>query len=378
MFISVKEQGFTLIEVVLVVVILGILSTVAIRGLTITVNKGRFDATTAEMEKLARAIAGDERLVSGGFRTDFGYVGDVGALPPNLNALVTNPGGYSTWEGPYFQVDFTENPEDYERDAWNELYTYSGGVTIVSSGGGSAMTKQFANSASDLTSNTVNGVVRDSELSPPGHGASNVGVTIQYPDGAGSVTSASTSPNSSGEFSFVNSIPIGLHLIRATVGGVTDTVAKYLAVYPGKKTITELRFPANLWSGSAAPISYVDGSGQATGGGKSDIEFEIQNTSSATMATITSLRATYTSSPQAYYVVVKWDGTNVFDNAFPPNGSGDIVSFDPRYVSPGQTVKIEIEAFKDNPAGGGFKVSMQGVTFTILLSDGTLFDFTTL
>ncbi|MFQ5869261.1 MAG: prepilin-type N-terminal cleavage/methylation domain-containing protein, partial [Candidatus Zixiibacteriota bacterium] len=157
MFISVKEQGFTLIEVVLVIVILGILSTVAIRSLTITVNKGRFDATTAEMEKLARAIAGDERLVSGGFRTDFGYVGDVGALPPDLDALVTNPGGYSTWDGPYFQVDFSENTEDYERDAWNELYTYSGGVTVVSNGGGSAMTKQFANSAGDLTSNSVYG-----------------------------------------------------------------------------------------------------------------------------------------------------------------------------------------------------------------------------
>jgi len=246
MFISVKEQGFTLIEVVLVTVILGILSTVAIRGLTITVNKSRFDATTAEMEKLARAIAGDERLVSGGFRTDFGYVGDVGTLPPNLDALVTDPGGYSTWEGPYFQVDFTENPEDYKRDAWNELYTYGGGVTIVSSGGGSAMTKQFANSISDLTSNTINGVVRDVGLSPPGDSASNVTVTILYPDGSGSTTSSSTSPGSSGKFSFSNSIPIGIHFLQAVTTGA-DTLSKHIAIYAGRTTYTELRFPRELW-----------------------------------------------------------------------------------------------------------------------------------
>lgn len=246
MFISVKEQGFTLIEVVLVIVILGILSTVAIRGLTITVNKGRFDATTAEMEKLARAIAGDERLVSGGFRTDFGYVGDVGALPPNLDALVTNPGSYSTWEGPYFQVDFTENPEDYKRDAWNEFYTYSGGVTIVSNGGGSAMTKQFANSISDLTSNTINGVVRDVGLSPPGDSASNVTVTIEYPNGAGAMTSSSTSPNASGKFSFSNSIPIGIHFLQAVTTGA-DTLSKHIAIYAGRTAYTELRFPRDLW-----------------------------------------------------------------------------------------------------------------------------------
>lgn len=108
------------------------------------------------------------------------------------------------------------------------------------------MTKQFANSASDLTSNTINGVVRDSELSPPGDSASNVTVTIEYPDGDGAMTSSSTSPNGSGEFSFSNSIPIGIHLLQAVTTGA-DTLSKYIAVYPRRTAYTELRFPRDLW-----------------------------------------------------------------------------------------------------------------------------------
>ncbi len=237
-------KGFTLIELVLVVVIMGILATVALKSLSTSVEQARLDATCEEMESLARAIVGDERLVSGGLRTDFGYVGDVGSLPPTLDALVTNP-GYSTWNGPYIRANFNENTEDYKRDAWNELYTFNGGITISSNGGGNIVTKQFANAASDLISNSVAGIVRDSRLSPPGDSASNVTITIQYPDGSGSLANSSTAPNSSGEFSFSNSIPIGIHLLQAVVN--TDTISKHVAVYPDRTVYTELRFAKNLW-----------------------------------------------------------------------------------------------------------------------------------
>ena len=239
------RKGFTLIEMVLVMVILGILATVAMKSLKSFTDQSRFDITTEEMERLARAIIGDERLVSAGVRTDFGYVGDVGALPSNLDALVTNPGGYSTWNGPYIRSDFSENTEDYKRDAWNEPYTYNGGVIITSNGGGNTITKQFASSVNDLTSNTIKGIVRDSDLSPPGDSASSITVTVQYPNGTGSLTISSTSPSASGEFSFSNSIPIGLHRLQANIDA--DTISKYVAVYPGKTIYTELRFAGDLW-----------------------------------------------------------------------------------------------------------------------------------
>ena len=66
----------------------------------------RTETTIARMDMLARAIAGDPNLISGGVRSDFGYVGDVGALPSNLDQLVTNP-GYSTWGGPYVRDEYS-------------------------------------------------------------------------------------------------------------------------------------------------------------------------------------------------------------------------------------------------------------------------------
>jgi len=240
-----RKNGFTLIEMILVIVIMGIISTIAMKSLQSSTEQRRFETTTAEMDALARAIVGDERLVSGGVRSDFGYVGDIGSLPANLSALIANPGGYATWKGPYFRIDFNENTGDYQRDAWNDSYTYTGGVTIASSGGGSVITKQFANTAAYLTANTISGMVRDIDLAPPGDSASNVTITIQYPDGAGSNTSSSISPSASGEFSFSGIIPIGIHRIQATSN--SDTVSRHVVVYPGKTAYTEIRFAGDLW-----------------------------------------------------------------------------------------------------------------------------------
>jgi len=245
MIIYKQIKGFTLVEMVLVIVIIGIISTIAMKSLQTSTEQARFEATVTEMDELARAIVGNERLVSGGVRSDFGYVGDVGSLPTNLDALLANPGGYSTWKGPYFRVDFNENTGGYQRDAWNELYIYAGGITIVSNGGGSAITKQFANTGAYLTANTITGMVRDIDLAPPGDSASNVTVTIQYPDGAGSMTVSSISPSASGEFSFSGVIPIGIHQVQATTN--SDTVSRHVVVYPGKTAYTEIRFARDLW-----------------------------------------------------------------------------------------------------------------------------------
>jgi prepilin-type N-terminal cleavage/methylation domain-containing protein len=242
-----KNGGYTLIEMILVVVIIGILASMAIQSLSKDENTRRFDDTTLEMKKIARAIVGDERLITDGVRTDFGYVGDVGSLPSSLDDLVLKPGGYSTWKGPYVRNNFNENSEDYKRDAWNNLYTYSGGITIGSDAGGSPITKQFAGTADELTANSVRGIVRDQAGLPPSDRASNVNVTLYFPDGSGSMTSLSRIPSRSGEFSFDNQIPIGIHLIRAVATSSKDTASKYIAVNPGSVTLAELRIPSELW-----------------------------------------------------------------------------------------------------------------------------------
>ena len=70
------------------------------------------------MEMLARAIVGNPSLTQNGARSDFGYVGDVGAFPPNLQALYQSPGGYATWDGPYVTTSFAVDSTGFKTDAW--------------------------------------------------------------------------------------------------------------------------------------------------------------------------------------------------------------------------------------------------------------------
>ncbi len=375
-----SKRGYTLIEMILVIVIIGILGSIAARSLNNTSDNQRFDQTIEEMRLIARSIAGDERLISDGIRTDFGYVGDIGALPPNLDALVANPGGYATWSGPYIHGGFVEDAAGYKTDAWNELYAYSGGVTVASNGGGSPITKQIANSPAELSANTVTGFVRDINGAPPGDSASNVAITLYYPDGAGSITSSSTVPSRAGEFSFANMIPIGLQKIWAVVSGVADTASKYVIVNPGTVTLTELRFTSSLWSSSAGGsgsgwIRYVPGSAIAFGPGNRNIELAVENAGSFPV-TVTYVILTYTSSPAAYYRRVEWDGGNVYNN--PRLGSGETASFSsPQIIDPAQTAILTFENFKDSRSGGGSFVDMSGISFEIIFSNGDSFNFVT-
>lgn len=236
-----------MIEMILVVVIIGILAGIAVQSFSKGENARRFDETVAEMEKLSRAIVGDERLITDGVRTDFGFVGDVGSLPSSLDDLVSNPEGNSTWKGPYIRNNFNENREDYKRDAWNNLYDYTGGITIASAADGSPITKQFAGSEAELISNSVKGIVKDKAGFPPSDDPFSVNITLFFPDGSGSMTSLSNTPSRSGEFSFDNKVPIGIHLIRAIETSSQDTVSKYIAVNPGSVTLVELRIPSELW-----------------------------------------------------------------------------------------------------------------------------------
>jgi len=239
--------GFTLIELVLILVIMGIIATIAMKSLEPAIDQSRADATMEEMNVLAQAIIGNKNLVSDGIRSDFGYVGDVGALPPNLDALAVNPGGYSTWDGPYVLNDFVENPDDFKEDAWGNPYSYSGGVTITSTGNGSPISRQFAGSVNDLTANTIRGNVYDGLGAVPGDSASSVDIIIYYPDGAGGFTSSASNPSTSGQFSFSNMIPIGNHLIRAVYLSSNDTTSEYITVLPGSDVFCELRFSKSYW-----------------------------------------------------------------------------------------------------------------------------------
>lgn len=375
---TVSEKGFTLIEVLLVIIVIGILAAVAFRSMDVALDNSRWDASTQEMERLSWAIAGNPDLFANGVRSDFGYVGDVGSLPPNLDALVTNPGGYATWRGPYIRNDFNQNPNDFKTDGWGNLYTYTGGVTIASGGsGGNPITKQYANAAADLTSNTVQGIVTDGQGNAPGSSASSVSIRITYPNGSGGTTTATTNPNASGNYSFSGIVPQGIRMVTAIYTPTNDTLVRNAVVLPKSTTLVDFKFRGNLWGsgGAGGSLSYVSGTANLTGGG-SDLNFDIRNVGSSSV-TITSIRLTYSSSPTAYYERVRWGGNTVANQTNPRFASGQTVNFSSsQTLGAGATITIRIDNFETCISGGCPDADMNGTTFTIEFSDGSTMTFT--
>ena len=98
------KSGFTLIEILLVVVIIGILAAVAIPRLGGRVKQAQVAAAQADVNNIGMAL----RL----------YEVDNGAYPASLSGLVTSPGGAANWRGPYLEKGVPNDP-------WGNAYIYA-------------------------------------------------------------------------------------------------------------------------------------------------------------------------------------------------------------------------------------------------------------
>lgn len=238
------QRGFTLVELVLIIVMIGVLATVATRKMGSSIETARYEQTKNELDQLATAIAGNPDLKTKGARSDFGYVGDVGSLPPNLDALTANPGGYATWNGPYMLSDFESS--GFKQDAWGINYTYAD-TLIRSTGSGSSIDKIFASSTAALLSNSIEGYVVDAASNAPGAAwVDSMEISLIYPDGTGGIAAPTVYPNANGNFSFTN-VPIGNHTLRMIFLPDTDTVTYTVSVTPNSTVKLGVTFPADLW-----------------------------------------------------------------------------------------------------------------------------------
>lgn len=376
MFHPISHKGFTLIELIAVIVILGILATIAATRLAPVAETMKIEETRREMDNLAVAIFGNPDLHNNGIRSDFGYVGDIGALPPNLDALKSNP-GLATWNGPYVENDLEQTPDDFKKDAWQSDYIYSG-TAITSIGSGSSISRQLAASADHILYNSFSGAVYDLDGTPPGNNfRDSVTVQLTIPDGIGGMITRISSVDGGGYFNF-DSIPIGNHDLKIGYSPSGDTLRRFVSVLANSAAYGEYYFGSDLWNtgGNAggSGLEFVDDSDTLASGNCSKLIFWISNNTGNSI-TISSLTPNW-NSPTAYYKTVKW-GAAIVRSGTPALGSGETAFFGAaQTISDGEQIQIQVEQFHDDPGGGGSPVDMSGASFTVDFSDGSSVTFT--
>jgi prepilin-type N-terminal cleavage/methylation domain-containing protein len=136
------RYGFTLIELVMVIVVLGLVAAIVIPRMGGLSESSRISATKSEMLMLKRAIVGNPAAVAGGRYFDVGHapagLTDLGIKPDSVPVYdkFTRIG----WNGPYVDTSGGE----YLIDAWGVAYIYNPAQrTIMSVGGTDTIIASF-------------------------------------------------------------------------------------------------------------------------------------------------------------------------------------------------------------------------------------------
>ena len=94
-----NDQGFTLIELIVVVAIIGLLAGLVVPQFIKQEEKATAKAAKAQIELLGTALDT--------FRLD---VGRYPSSQEGLQALTQKPGGLDRWEGPYLKKEVPNDP----------------------------------------------------------------------------------------------------------------------------------------------------------------------------------------------------------------------------------------------------------------------------
>ena len=124
--VNVTRRGFTLIELVLVLMILAILAGAAMSMVDTQVDQARFESTQQTLLNIENAVLGpDNARAADGSRAVSGFVADCGRLPYSLEELYIRPTSIPNF-------DFTVPVDDDAAPTGNEL---SGDRKVTAFGG---------------------------------------------------------------------------------------------------------------------------------------------------------------------------------------------------------------------------------------------------
>ena len=316
-------------------------------------------ASRDELQALKKAIIGDPLATQWGSEATFGYIGDMGGRPTDLQDLYTRPanapfydprgvltfdpatglpltvstlGIGSGWRGPYVAEKSYSSSGESLLDPYKNAYIYDTIITpdatlgaevraTIRSYGPNRSPNSDGGTQDDLTERIlttevladVAGIVKDSS----GAAIPYLPMTINYPvngtmtslpyttgDGLTDGLDTDTSPDPVGYFSF-NDIPLGERSI---------TLSPVLVYVPGTayatySCIPELTSPEDCNDGiDNDGDGLIDCNDPNCYGG--NVSFQVANLSSG-IVTITSIKATYNIVPTTTYALVKIDSNLV-------------------------------------------------------------------
>jgi len=106
-----RQRGFTIIELLIVMAILGMLAVMVAPNLFNQADSARRDAVLSQISSLGSALDA--------------YRLDMGQYPDSLDALVRNNSGRASWNGPYLRGDVPKDPwgNDYVYDTDGRTFT---------------------------------------------------------------------------------------------------------------------------------------------------------------------------------------------------------------------------------------------------------------
>jgi len=212
-----SRAGFTLVELLIVSLLLGILATISLKTIGLNTDTQIWEQTKTKMEAIRTAILGDDRdLDNEGNRKNFGYHGDMGKLPAALTNLLnaetpawsfnSTYGFGAGWRGPYVSKQVTGGVA-IDKDGWGQSFIYlpaASPPSLTSYGsdnaaGGTGTAKDIVITfPTQLRFSTVRGHVLDGV-----NRISGKTVEIRYPV-AGTITAFTTTSDVDGFFSFAN------------------------------------------------------------------------------------------------------------------------------------------------------------------------------
>jgi general secretion pathway protein G len=97
------QGGFTLLEMLAVIVLIGVVSAVVVSYVGRNVDKGKYGAGKAQLTTLSQKIEN--------------YALDNGSPPARLQDLVTQPSDAGSWMGPYAKASDLKDP-------WGHAFGY--------------------------------------------------------------------------------------------------------------------------------------------------------------------------------------------------------------------------------------------------------------